>query len=232
MDTNSRQRILLFFAILISIFSIVQYNRTIYLLYIFQLLLGLGCVLLIVLEIYVNVKLKEKILSERKRPFVILLFLAIFLIPVSTYLVRTDGGKKIILKVGASTPSEFIDLYLFKDNSYKLLHGGPTSGIYYRGGYTYSNDTLRIQNYRLDYLYPNQIFVYEKDKHAFIPVEIEDSTDFKSLLYVKKLWRVFEWPGQMQLGWNVLLANELSSRQISLVSDSTLPWSLQKISNR
>lgn len=97
MQWNSRFGFLVIFAVLISILSFVQYQRTIYLLFIFQVILAIGCAILIAMEMYATYVSRKAGLSFKGFPYVLVAVMALVLIPVSSYIVRTDGGKKIVL---------------------------------------------------------------------------------------------------------------------------------------
>ncbi len=187
MQWNSRLGFLLIFAVLISVLSVIQYQRTIYLLFVFQVILAIGCVILIAMEAYASYVQRNTRPISKSFPYILAALMALVLIPVSSYMVRTDGGKKILLKAGASDPSEFLDLYLFHDGSYKLLHSGPLSGSFYRGSYELTNDTLHLADDRLDYLFDEQLFVLNKDQGTLIPTSIADSLDYKATFRIKRI---------------------------------------------
>jgi hypothetical protein len=101
------------------------------------------------------------------------------------YLVETDGGKKVVLSAGHNGDLNYIHLDLRSDNTFKLTNSGPMGGSIYRGNYSLHNDTLKIDNGDLKYLYPSLTFAIkeaEGKRKYFDPVET-DTTKFKYALY-------------------------------------------------
>ena len=104
---------------------------------------------------------------------------------VLEYLVETDGGKKIILSAGSGGDLSSIRLDLRSDNTFRLTNSGPMGGSIYRGRYSLVNDTLKIDNSKLKYLYPTLTFAVKKTEHNkryFDPIN-PDTNKFKYPLY-------------------------------------------------
>ena len=86
----------------------------------------------------------------------------------------TDGGKKRVITGGFDHDLNFVYFQLFDDNKFKLLNSGPFRGIFYRGTYTFSNDTLKINNDSLKNLYPSLTLVLKQKNNKrkyFDPID-------------------------------------------------------------
>ncbi len=101
-----------------------------------------------------------------------------------SYLVDTDGGKKRVIIGGANHDPSFIHFQLFGDSTFKFLNSGPFGGNYYRGTYSLNNDTLRLNNDSLKYLYPTLTLVFKEtdDKEKYF--ESVDTLKFKDKLFI------------------------------------------------
>lgn len=113
------------------------------------------------------------------------LFGFLFLI---SYLADTDGGKKRVMTGGFTHDLNSIYLQLFDDNKFKLLNLGPFGGKFYRGNYTLKNDTLKIDNDSLRYLYPSLTFLLKQkeDKTKYF-----ESTDTLKAIYQLLIYKDF-----------------------------------------
>jgi hypothetical protein len=120
---------------------------------------------------------------QKARPLIFGLILTGFLFLLS-YLVDTDGGKKRIITGGANHDPSFIHFQLFGDNTFKFLNSGPFGGSYYRGTYSLSNDTLRLNNDSLRYLYTNLTLVLRMADNKEKYFESVDTLKFKDRLYL------------------------------------------------
>jgi len=85
---------------------------------------------------------------------------------------------------GANHDPSFMHFQLFSDQTFKFLNSGPFGGYYYRGTYTIENDTLRLNNDKLKYLYPTLTLIYKQaeDKEKYF--ESVDTLKFKERLYI------------------------------------------------
>jgi len=109
-------------------------------------------------------------------------------VPLITYLVDTEGGKKNIMQCNAGGDLTFVQLDLRNDGTFKLLNSGPFGGRYYRGKYTFQNDTLRIDNGDKN-LYPTLTFILKKDtikkKKYFDPIPLDTTKEAIYKLYIQ-----------------------------------------------
>lgn len=106
-----------------------------------------------------------------------------------SYLVDTDGGKKRVITGGFDHDLNFVYFQLFDDNKFKLLNSGPFGGRFYRGKYTFRNDTLKIDNDKLKNLYPSLTFILKQkdDKRKYFdPI---DTIKSMYQLYIYKDFR-------------------------------------------
>jgi amino acid transporter len=101
-----------------------------------------------------------------------------------SYLVDTDGGKKRVITGGANHDPSFIHFQLFGDNTFKFLNSGPFGGNYYRGTYSLQNDTLRLNNDSLKYLYPTLTLVLKEADGNEKYFESLDTLKFKDKLFI------------------------------------------------
>ncbi len=101
-----------------------------------------------------------------------------------SYLVDTDGGKQRVITGGSNHDPSFIHFQLFSDNTFKFLNSGPFGGNYYRGTYSLDNDTLRLKNDSLKYLYPTLTLAIKEtdDKQKYF--ESVDTLKFKDKLFI------------------------------------------------
>lgn len=102
-------------------------------------------------------------LTKRIKPLLSGLLLTVFLFLLS-FLIDTDGGKRKIVVAGLNHDIHFIQLVLFSGETFKLLNSGPFGGKYYRGTYSLENDTLRLSNDSLKYLFPTLTLVLKETK--------------------------------------------------------------------
>lgn len=121
---------------------------------------------------------------QKAKPLIFGIILTAFFFLMS-YLVDTDGGKKRLITGGANHDPSFIHFQLFSDNTFKILNSGPFGGSYYRGTYSLDNDTLRLKNDSLKYLYPTLTLVVKEtgDKQKYF--ESVDTLKFKDKLFIK-----------------------------------------------
>lgn len=102
-----------------------------------------------------------------------------------SYLDNTDGGKGKLITGGVDNDLSFIHFDLYNDNTFKLLNSGPFDGQYYRGKYILKNDTLRIYNDSLRYLFPTLTFILKKSADKKIFFEPTDTNKYKMDLYIQ-----------------------------------------------
>ena len=102
-----------------------------------------------------------------------------------SYLDDTDGGKGKLISGGVNNDLSFIHFDLFNDYTFKLLNSGPFGGQYYRGKYTLKNDTLKIDNDSLRYLFPTLTFKLKERKDKRIFFEPTDTSKYKMDLYIQ-----------------------------------------------
>ena len=110
---------------------------------------------------------------DKSKPLIFALAI-ISLFFLLSYLVDTDGGKKRVITGGFDHDLNFVYFQLFDDNKFKLLNSGPFGGTFYRGTYTFRNDTLKINNDSLKNLYPSLTLVLkQKDnkRKYFDPID-------------------------------------------------------------
>lgn len=116
-------------------------------------------------------------LIEKFKPTIFALAIIGFFVFLS-HLVDTDGGKKRVITGGFDHDLNFVYFQLFSDNKFKFLNSGPFGGTFYRGTYTFRNDTLKINNDSLKYLYPSLTFVLkqkEDKRKYFEPIDTLES---------------------------------------------------------
>ncbi|MBK7308901.1 MAG: hypothetical protein IPI88_19070 [Chitinophagaceae bacterium] len=120
---------------------------------------------------------------QKAKPLIFGIILTAFFFLLS-YLVDTDGGKKRIIVGGANHDPSFIHFQLFGDSTFKFLNSGPFGGSYCRGTYSLNNDTLRLNNDSLKYLYPTLTLVFKEtdDKEKYF--ESVDTLKFKDKLFI------------------------------------------------
>ena len=182
-----RQEVTVFLVLTVGIIilNLLELNKL-------DLIIGLGRLFLyfvffctVLYSTYRLIKDRRQIQFKKAKPLSFGLILAGCLFLLS-YLVDTDGGKKRIITGGANHDPSFIHFQLFGDNTFKFLNSGPFGGSYYRCTYSLNNDTLRLSNESLRYLYPNLTLVlrlaYNREKYF----ESVDTFKFKDRLYVNK----------------------------------------------
>ena len=101
---------------------------------------------------------REVSILERSKPSILGAILIVFFYLLS-YLVETDGGKKVIFVCGFNHDLNSASYQLFKDKTFKLVNSGPFGGSINRGSYHLNNDTLGITNKN-----PEGKFITEKYK--------------------------------------------------------------------
>jgi hypothetical protein len=99
------------------------------------------------------------------------------------YLIATDGGKKTILKGGASHDINFLEFNLFSDSSFRFINSGPFGGKIIRGKYSLNNDTLIFHSESLRYLFP-QLKLRRKMDNDISYFESIDSLNYKESLFI------------------------------------------------
>ena len=173
----------------IIILTLLQLDETSFIFDIGQLLLYFifGCTL--IYAVFRLIKDKRPIsFVEKSKSLIIGLTLTGFFILLS-YLVDTDGGKKRVITGGFDHDLSFVYFQLFDDNKFKLLNSGSFGGRFYRGTYTFRNDTLKINNDSLKNLYPSLTLVLKQkdDKRKYFdPIDTLKST---YQLYIYKDFR-------------------------------------------
>lgn len=120
---------------------------------------------------------------QKAKPLIFGLILTGFLFLVS-YLVDTDGGKQRVITGSANHDPSFIHFQLFSDNTFKILNSGPFGGRYDRGTYSLNNDTLRLSNESLKYLYPTLTLVLKETDDNQKYFESVDTLKFKDKLFI------------------------------------------------
>jgi hypothetical protein len=184
-----RTILVLLLALSVAILSVAQWDRTVFVLLLLQGILALAITTIAVIEIIAAVRSWKKSPAWHKVRLLAVLAISAALMLGTSYLVRTDGGKKLWIKATASEPSGHVVLDLYSDNTFKLLHSGQISGTYYRGGYSFSDDTLQVDNERLRYLYPTLTFVLLEDKTNdatyLVSEYVQDSAVVKRKLLVR-----------------------------------------------
>ncbi len=83
---------------------------------------------------------------------------------LASWLSDTDGGKRKLITGGLFRDLYFIHFDLFSDSTFKILNSGAFGGTFYRGKYYLQNDTLRIENESLRYLFPTLAFAIKAGK--------------------------------------------------------------------
>jgi hypothetical protein len=139
--------------------------------------------------------LRRLITDKRPIPFLYKLvpliagLLLIAFLYLFSWLVDTDGGKKVTMEGGVDNDLNFLHFQLFSDHTFKLLNHGPFGGIIYRGSYKLKADTLILNNEDLKYLYPSLTLVLKEENHKkyFEPV---DSTQKMYVLFVREDGRI------------------------------------------
>jgi len=176
------------FTVGIIILTLLQLDQTFFIYGIGQLLLYLffGCT--IIYGIFRLVKDRRPIsLVDKSKPL-IFAFTIIGFFYLLSYMVDTDGGKKRVITGGFNHDLNFIYFQLFDDNKFKLLNSGPFGGTFYRGTYTFQNDTLKIQNDSLRNLYPSLTFTLKQksDKRKYF-----DPIDTLKSMYQLSIYKDF-----------------------------------------
>lgn len=162
----------------IIILTLLQLDQTFFIYGIGQLLLYFifGCTL--VYGVFRLIKDRRPLsFTDKAKPLILGLTIIGFFFLLS-HLVDTDGGKKRVITGGFDHDLNFVYFQLFQDNKFKLLNSGPFGGTFYRGTYTLKNDTLRIDNDSLKYLYPSLTFALKQNddkKKYFDPVDTSKS---------------------------------------------------------
>jgi len=120
---------------------------------------------------------------QKAKPLIFGFILTGFLFLVS-YLVDIDGGKQRVITGKANHDPSFIRFQLFSANTFKILNLGPFGGRYDRGTYSLNNDTLRLSNDSLKYIYPTLTLVLKEtdDKQKYF--ESVDTLKFKDKLFI------------------------------------------------
>ena len=169
--------------------TLLQLDQTFFIYGIGQLLLYFifGCTLIYGLFRLIRDKREISFIEKAKSLIFGLLIVGFFFL--LSYLIDTDGGKKRVITGGFNHDLNFVYFQLFQDNKFKLLNSGPFGGTFYRGTYTFTNDTLKINNDSLKYLYPSLKFALKEndDKRKYF----EPGDTFKSMyqLYLYKDFR-------------------------------------------
>lgn len=173
----------------IIILTVLQFDQTFFLYGIGQLLLYFlfGCTLIYGVFRLIGDRRPVSFIDKSKPTIIALTIIGFFFL--LSHLVDTDGGKKRVITGGFDHDLNFIYFQLFDDNKFKLLNSGPFGGTFYRGTYSFYNDTLKINNDSLKNLYPSLTFVLKQkdDKRKYFdPIDT-----FKSMyqLYVYKDFR-------------------------------------------
>jgi hypothetical protein len=125
---------------------------------------------------------------DKSKPLILASIIIGFFFLLS-YLVDTDGGKKRVITGGFDHDLNFIYFQLFNDNKFKLLNSGPFGGTFYRGTYTFSNDTLKINNDSLTNLYPSLTFVLKQKENKQKYFDPIDTLKSMYQLYIYKDFR-------------------------------------------
>ncbi len=146
----------------INILTVLQINWTFFLYGLGQLLLGLILFSTIIYSIIKTISDKRQISLFKKLQPLLFGLLLIPTVPLVSYLVDTDGGKKIIMQASAGGDLTYVQLDLREDGTFKLFNSGPFGGQYYRGQYTLQQDTLRLDNGDTN-LYPTLSFIIKQD---------------------------------------------------------------------
>lgn len=131
---------------------------------------------------------KEKNQIKRFSPMILAAALAIIGL-FFAYLSNPDSGKQKVIFASATGSTTAVWIDLFKDNTFTLCNSGPFGGTYYRGTYTFNNDTLQLSNGDKN-LYPTLSFVDKldtiKDKQFFEPIPVYASDPISYELYQQK----------------------------------------------
>jgi amino acid transporter len=181
--------IFLVLAIGIIIFTLLQLNQVFFIYGLTQLVLYLIFICTGIYALFRLLKDKRQVsLLQKAKPllFGILLTALFFLL---SFLVDTDGGKKRVIVGGANHDPSFINFQLFYDNTFKLLNSGPFGGNFYRGSYSLNEDTLKLNNDSLKYLYPTLTLVLKQSESKEKYFESLDTLKFKEKLFIKKDYR-------------------------------------------
>ena len=174
----------------IIILTLLQLDQTFFIYGLGQLLLYFlfGCTLIYGVFRLVNDRRPISFINKSK-PLILALTIIGFFFLLS-HLVDTDGGKKRVITGGFNHDINFVYFQLFNDNKFKFLSSGPFGGTFYRGTYTFQNDTLKIKNDSLKNLYPSLTFVLKQkadNRKYFDPI---DTLKSMYQLYVYKDFRV------------------------------------------
>ena len=168
----------------IVILTLLQFNQTFFLYGLGQLFLYFIFTCTGIYAIYRLLKDKRQVsFFHKAKPILLGLFLTGLLFLLS-HLVDTDGGKKRVIVGGANHDPSFIQYQLFDDNTFKLHNSGPFGGTFYRGTYSLKNDTLRLNNDSLKYLYPTLTLVLKQSEDNQKYFESIDTLKIKEKLSV------------------------------------------------
>jgi energy-coupling factor transporter transmembrane protein EcfT len=175
-------------AILIYIFSLLQLNSTSFLYGLAQVASYFFFGMVMIYSIYKFLTDKRPISRYKKFQPTLLGLLLIGSFFLLTYLIETDGGKRTAITAGLDGDVYYIRLNLHTDKTFRLINSGPFGGNIYRGNYTLENDTLKIDNAELKYLYPTLTFTVKQtgNKKYFEPVYNTDTIKGKHSLYIRQ----------------------------------------------
>ena len=160
-----KRRETIFFLVLtvgIIILTLLQLDETFFIYGIGQLFLYFlfGCTLIYAIFRLIKDRRPLSFIVKSKPLFLALTIIGFFFL--LSYLVDTDGGKKEVITGGFNHDLNFVYFQLFYDKKFKLLNSGPFGGRFYREPYSLQNDTLKIDNDSLRYLYPSLTFSEKK----------------------------------------------------------------------